>query len=186
MTDQPIEVTLLAAQLDTSMQFFTARLAGLTNAEYRWEPAPGAWNLRPRGEVRTAGHAGRGDWVWEYESPTPEPAPLRTIAWLLWHTGTACRLRADWTTGGHRLTADDIGCPPTAEDGVAQFQDSVARWRAVFDALAPPEYAQVGRCSFPEGLDPEVPLRDLLWWQNREVIHHSAEVALLRDLYARR
>jgi len=27
-------------------------------------------------------------------------------------------------------------------------------------------------------------LRDILWWQNREIIHHTAEISLLRDLYA--
>jgi hypothetical protein len=183
MTNQPVEVTLLAAQLDTSMEFFTARLAGLTDEEYLWEPVPGAWNLRPRGSQRTANSAGAGGWVWEYESPTPEPPPLRTIAWLMWHIAAACQVRADWTTGEHSMTADAIRCPPTAAGGVQLLRDNVSQWRAVFDALTPQEYAQVGRCSFPEGLDPHVPLRDVLWWQNREVIHHGAEVSMLRDLY---
>lgn len=34
------------------------RLDGLTDEEYLWEPVEGAWNLRPRGETRTAMAAG--------------------------------------------------------------------------------------------------------------------------------
>lgn len=42
----------------------------------------------------------------------------------------------------------------------------------------------IGRSQFPDGLDRELPLMDIVWWQNRELIHHGAEMACLRDLYA--
>ncbi len=185
-TDRPTEIALLAAQLDTSMEFFWTRLDGLTDDEYLWEPRAGAWNLRPRELQRTSRARGGGDWVWEFEPRNPQPAPLRTIAWLMWHLSEMCLGRADWTNGEHRLQPDDVACMPTADGAVTQLKDAVARWRSVFKELEPAEYEVVGRSQYPDGLDPDLPLRDILWWQNREIIHHTAEIALLRDLYASR
>jgi hypothetical protein len=45
------------------------RLDGLTDEEYFWEPVPGAWNIRPRAEARTAMAAGGGDLVADFEYP---------------------------------------------------------------------------------------------------------------------
>ena len=36
---------------------------------------------------------------------------------------------------------------------------------------------------YPWGLDPEIPFAGIVWWTNRELIHHLAECALLRDLW---
>ena len=180
---RPAEITLLAAQLDTTLEFFWERLGGLTDEEYLWEPGPGAWNLRPREQQRTSRGQGAGGWVWEFEPRDPRPAPLRTIAWLMWHLSEMCLGRADWTNGEHRVLPDDVPCAPTADEAVAQLKDAFARWRSVFDDLDPGEYELVGRSQYPGGLDPDLPLRDILWWQNREIIHHTAEIGLLRDLY---
>lgn len=49
------------------------RLDGLTDDEYLWEPVPGAWNIRPRSEARTAMAAGTGDMVIDFEYPDPTP-----------------------------------------------------------------------------------------------------------------
>ena len=101
--DRPTEITLLAAQLDTTLEFFWERLNGLTDEEYLWEPGPGAWNLRPREQQRTGRGRGAGGWVCEFEPRDPQPAPLRTIAWLMWHLSEMCLGRADWTNGEHRI-----------------------------------------------------------------------------------
>jgi DinB superfamily len=184
--DRPPNVASLAAQLDTTMEFFWERLEGLTDEEYFWEPAPGAWSLRARGRETTKRAFGKGDLVFEYESPEPQPAPLRTIAWLFWHMAEMCLVRADYTIGGRSLTLDDVECAPTAAEGIAQMRAAVQRWRAVFDEVPADEFAVVGRSAYPWGLDPQLPLADILWWMNRELIHHTAEVALLRDLYVHR
>ena len=49
---RPIEIALLAAQLDASMEICWEQLVGLDD-EYLWEPGPGAWNLRPHGRTRS-------------------------------------------------------------------------------------------------------------------------------------
>jgi hypothetical protein len=51
------------------------------------------------------------------------------------------------------------------------------------DDAAPDE---VGRCTCPHGSDAEEPFVDIVWWVNQEVLHHGAEIALLRDLYRAR
>ncbi len=179
-----MEVALLAAQFDVTLEFFWPRMDGLTDTEYLWEPGPGAWSVRPRAERRTGHSHGRGDWVFEYEPGGPQPAPLRTIAWLMWHVIEMCTNRADWTTGSHSGSSDDIEASPTAAGAMATLRTAFASWRAVFDDLEPAEYAEVGRSQYPGGLDPRLPLRDILYWQNREIIHHCAEMMFLRDLYA--
>jgi hypothetical protein len=180
----PPEVALLAAQLDTTMEIFTERLIGLTDEEYFWEPVPGSWSLRPRGTQLTPRGYGKGDLVFDYDAPPPEPSPMRTIAWLLMHISQGCLMRSDYTIGDRKLTFDDMECPATAAAALENLEYSVGRYRAIFDEVPADEFAQVGRSSFPWGLDPTLPLRDILWWQNREVIHHAAEVSMLRDLYA--
>src|SRR6476469_9158411 len=61
------------------------RLEGLTDEEYRWEPAPGAWSIRPRGSGVSPAPIGSGRWERDDAPDDPEPAPLTTIAWRLAH-----------------------------------------------------------------------------------------------------
>ena len=66
-----------------------SRLEGLTDDEYFWEPRPG-WNLRLRGQRAAANdegyiQAGSGDYVIDFASPEPVPAPFTTIAWRIGH-----------------------------------------------------------------------------------------------------
>lgn len=53
-----------------------ARLEGLTDDEYFWEPAPGCWAVRKRDD---------GTWADDGALPPPDPEPFTTIAWRLWH-----------------------------------------------------------------------------------------------------
>src|SRR5687768_7638306 len=57
------------------------RLQGLTDDEYLWEPAEGAWSVRPDES---------GQIVVDHEDPVPDPPPLTTIAWRLVHVGVGC------------------------------------------------------------------------------------------------
>lgn len=46
---------------------------GLTDEEYLWEPAPGGWSLRRRGEATSPMAYGAGDWVLDFALPEPKP-----------------------------------------------------------------------------------------------------------------
>ena len=69
----------------------------------------------------------------------------------------------------------------TAADAVAFVERSYAAWKAGVDAL---DEAGLARAVGPaEGPYAERSMATLILHINREVMHHGAEVALLRDLY---
>jgi hypothetical protein len=44
----------------------------------------------------------------------------------------------------------------------------------------------IGRSAYPDGLDPELPLIEIVWWVSKELVFHAGEAWLVRDLYAYR
>jgi DinB superfamily len=162
----------LLAQLDTSWEMLGERLEGMTDEEFLWEAAPGAHTVR------------RVDDRWVADpSDGPSVGSVRTIAWLAGHIGDACFLRADWTAGHHRLKDRELEWPGTSDDGVPFMNRGISAWRTALGEMSDEDAMTVGRSRYPGGLDPTLPLIDIVWWQNREVIHHGAEMAFLRDLY---
>jgi len=159
----------------------------LGEAEYLWEPAPGCWSVRHRsygpGE-RADALSGTGDWGRDVAGfPHPWPPPLTTIAWRLTHLDEMLKLRADHTHGTKSLTRDNYSCPSCASEAVTAFEEAARAWRrAVREADGAP-LDLVGHSAYPYGSDREVPFIEIVWWVNQEVLHHSAEIALLRDLF---
>lgn len=173
----------LAEQLDLHWRTqLRARFDGLTDDEYLWEPAHPAWNVRPRtGE----GQPGTGPFTVDFAFPEPDPPPVTTIAWRLAHiiVGVlAMRVAAHF--GGPPV---DYGSHPyagTAGAALAQLDEAYERWAAGVRGL---DAAALARpCGPAEGPYAEYPMAALVLHINREVIHHGAEVALLRDLYRAR
>lgn len=165
----------LLTQLDTSLEMSLARMDGTTDDEFWWLAEPDASTLvrDERGRLTIT-------------APPDDTPRTRTIALLLGHLGDMAILRTDYTTGSHRLTGDDVTLPDNAADAITFVRDSWAGWRAALSSLEDAELDVVGRSAFPWGLDPTLPILDIAWWMNRELIHHMAEAAFLRDLYARR
>ena len=151
------------------------RLDGLTDQEYLWEPVPDAWNVHVRGDGVTID--------WDY--PEPEPAPVTTIAWRLAHVVVGVL--------GAR-NASHFGGPPadyrtwayagTADAALTQLDGAYDRWVHGVRALGEDGLARP--CGPAEGPWSDAPLAALVIHIHREVIHHGAEIALLRDLYAHR
>lgn len=170
--------TLLLDQLEWHWRGqLRPRLHGLTDEEYLWEPVPGAWNVRPAGD----GLAGGIDFAF----PPPEPAPVTTIAWRLAHVIVG--------VFGTR-TASHFGGPPhdyathpyaaTADEALHQLDATHDAWVEGVRGL---DGAALARPVGPaEGPFAERTMAELVLHIHREVIHHGAEVALLRDLYAAR
>jgi hypothetical protein len=174
---------ILLTQLDSAWQMLEARLPGLTDDEYFWEPVARCWSIRRRSEARSPKVAGRGDWVMEYGAPQSETPPVTTIAWRICHIALWQRMRYDYTFGRHVLIPDEIAWPPTARDAVAFLQAGHAQWSSALEGVTTADLDQVGRSQMPYGLDPHVRFADLLAWTNTEFTHHAAEIACLRDLY---
>ncbi|HMQ34901.1 MAG TPA: DinB family protein [Chloroflexaceae bacterium] len=177
---------LLLAQYDTSYEYLIERLAGLSDAEYHWEPVAGCWGVRRRAEAVTPHALGAGEWVLDYERAELHPAPVTTIAWRLCHIVYGQRMRHDYTFGARSLQRDSLALPADAAGAVAWLAESHAAWRAGLAGLRDEDLDVVGLSSYPWGLDPQLPFGAIWWWTNRELIHHGAEIGVLRDLWAAR
>jgi hypothetical protein len=175
---------VLLDQLATSVDMSRARFEGLTDDEHLWEPAKPAWSLRRRDAAVSARPIGRGDWVLDYDRD-PDPPPVTTIAWRIGHLFDMFESRWHWTFGPR--TTDPrrlVDFTPAAREALDRLWAQTDRWLDDAARLTDDQLDQVGFGQYPYGLDPQLPFIAILWWMNREFIHHAAEVAVLRDLYA--
>ncbi len=181
-------VGVLLDQLVQSRDLSASRLHGLGDEEYLWEPVAGTWSVRRRGQAVTPDAYGPGEWVLDFERGDPfAPGPVTTIAWRIGHLLSMFAGRWEWTFGGRqRDPRDCVDFTPSASEALAQLWSWVDRWAESAESLSDEQLDVPGYGGYPHGLDPELPFIGILWWVNREFIHHLAEVALLRDLYAQR
>lgn len=173
----------LAEQLDWWWSHHVRdRLHGLTDEEYFWEPVPGCWSVRERGASTAPRTAGSGAYVWEFAYPPPDPPPVTTIAWRLGHiiTGVFGERNASHF-GGPPVDFHSFDYAASAAGALAQLDDAYQIWIKAVRELGPQGLARP--CGPAEGPFAEYPLADLVLHINREALHHSAEVALMRDLY---
>jgi len=161
------------------------RLAGLTDDEYHWEPVPGAWGVRPRAEATSAYAAGAGDMVIDFAFPPPDPEPVTTIAWRLGHVIVGVfGMRVASHFGGPATDYGSFEYAATAAGALDQLDEQYRRWTDGVAALGDAGLARP--CGPAEGPYADKPLATLVLHIHREVIHHGAEIALLRDLYRAR
>src|SRR5258708_11488649 len=136
----------LAEQLDWHWrEQLRPRLNGLTDEEYRWEPVPGGWNVRPRGTGTAPVAVGGGEFTMDYAMPEPDPPPVTTIAWRLGHI----------VVGGLAMRgASHFGGPPD-DDATHRYPGDAAT------SLAQPDAASAGRLARELGLEPAVLARGI-------------------------
>jgi hypothetical protein len=182
----------LAEQLDWHWRTrLRPRLDGLTDHEYFWEPVRGCWSIRRRGQGSATGAVGAGEFVFEFAHPAPDPAPFTTIAWrLALITVGSFAARNGSHFGGPELGEHGSECwrnftyAGTAERALEQLDEAYATWIAGVRGLGAEGLARpCGPAEDPFG---DEPMATLVLHINREVIHHGAEIALLRDLYRTR
>jgi hypothetical protein len=161
------------------------KLEGLSDGEYLWEPAAGAWSLRARAAATTSMAAGGGALVLDFEYPEPDPVPVTTIAWRLGHVIVGVfGARNASHFGGPSMDYQTMEWPTTATRALALLDDCYDRWVAGVRTLGDDGLEHpVGEA---EGPWAEHSYADLVLHIHREVIHHGAEVLLLRDLYRAR
>ena len=184
MLTPPIDWTSrLAEQLDRHWRAqLRPRLDGLTDDEYRWEPVAGCWNVRPRGTSTAPMAVGGGDFTIDFALPEPDPPPVTTIAWRIGHLVVGVLgARAASHFGGPPLDYSTHHHPGDAATALAQLDATYAGWTAEIHRLSPDDLRRtIGPA---EGPWAEHPMAALVLHVNREVLHHGAEIALLRDLY---
>jgi len=161
------------------------RLDGLSDDEYFWEPCPGGWNVRRRGTSTAPIAAGSGDYTIDFAFPEPVPAPLTTIAWRLGHILVGVLgVRNAAHFGGPPVDYQSFDYPGTADRALELLDRFYARWIDGVQSLG--EDGLNRPCGPAEGPYADYPMAALVLHINREMIHHLAEVALLRDLYTHR
>jgi hypothetical protein len=165
---------LLLGSLDHVWSRIRGRLGGLTEDEYRWEPAPGCCSVR---------EAADGSWRVDRPAAGLSPLPVTTIAWRLWHLSSECL--AGYTAQGLGPWPLEVkgqewfGAPGPA---LAALDQAWQAFRAGLGDLGEDGLWQPlgpDRADFPGDL-----WAGLVLHAQDEMSHHGAEIALLRDLYA--
>jgi hypothetical protein len=125
-----------------------------------------------------------GRWRVERVVPDPEPGAVTSIAWRLWHIGSECLAGYTAHLSGWPLDVRDREWYPEVGPAVAALDTAWSAFRGAVDGL--------GEDGLWRKLGPDWgPYADDTWGALvlhafDEVVHHGAEVGLLRDLYAHR
>ncbi|ATY09466.1 DinB family protein [Amycolatopsis sp. AA4] len=173
----------LTEQLDWHWQHHVRpKLEGLTDDEYLWQPVADCWTVRPR---TSENDPGTGDFTVDFSFPEPTPPPVTTIAWRLAHVIVGVLgMRSASHFGGPPMTYQDFPYAGSADEALKQLDDGYATWIAGVRSLDAEALARP--CGPAEGPYAELTMAALVLHINREMIHHCAEVLLLRDLYRNR
>jgi hypothetical protein len=164
----------MTAQFGDQLEFhwgslLRPRLEGLTDDEYLWEPVPGCWTVHRDGSI-------------DFAYPPPQPEPFTTIAWRMAHIIVGVlAMRNHAHFGGPPADYQSWAYATDAHTALAQLDDAYTCWMAGVRNL---DTAGLARpCGPSEGQWADYPMSALILHINREVIHHGAEIACLRDLY---
>jgi hypothetical protein len=163
----------LADQLDWHWRHqLRPRLDGLTDDEYFWEPVPDCWTVHLDGGI-------------DFAFAPPQPEPFTTISWRMAHVIVGVlAMRAHSHFGGPPADYQSWDYATDAATALHQLDDAYANWMSGVRQLSPADLdTPIGPA---EGPWADKPMLDLVLHINREVIHHGAEIALLRDLYIHR
>jgi hypothetical protein len=163
--------TQLADQLDWHWtNQLRPRLDDLTDAEYFWQPVPDCWTVHPEGAI-------------DFTYPPPQPEPFTTIAWRLAHVIVGVlAMRNHSHFDGPPADYQSWNYATDAKTALQQLDDAYANWITGVRGLSDDDLNRP--CGPAEGPYADYPLTALILHINREVIHHGAEIACIRDLYA--
>jgi hypothetical protein len=173
----------LVEQLESHWQHqLRPRLNGLTDDEYFWQPVPGCWTLSRRGQSTAPVSVGEGEFTVDYAMPPRDREPVTTIAWRLAHLIIMFASTSASHFGGPAADPATFRYSGTAAGALRQLDDAHDAYVSGVRGLGAAGLAE------PQGPDypPEyadAPMAKLFLYTNMEIIHHGAEISLLRDLY---
>ncbi|KND43164.1 MULTISPECIES: DinB family protein [Streptomyces] len=94
---------LLLDQFDQADEMARVRLAGLGDAEYLWEPVPGCWSVRRRGEATTPRAFGPGEWVLDLGAPDIPASEYAEVARQAAGGMSVAAIAEDWSVSVERV-----------------------------------------------------------------------------------
>ena len=176
----------LVDQLDSHWrQQLRPRLVGLTDDEYFWEPVPDCWTISRRGASSAPISFGHGAFTLDYGEPSRGREPVTTVAWRLAHLIVGFAEMNGIHFGAAQASVSTFDYAGTAQEALRQLDDEHDAWVEGVRALGAEGLARPqGASQPPEFADS--PMAKLVLYTNLEVIHHGAEISLLRDLYLRK
>jgi DinB superfamily len=107
----------LRSEWERSCDRLMARLGGLSDDEYRWEPVPGCWSVRPDA-------ASPSGWTVDYPDVEPDPPPFTTIAWRMLHVADGNTIYWEHAFGPARRQFSDLAPHGDAAGAIAYLAES--------------------------------------------------------------
>ncbi|MGQ5229778.1 DinB family protein [Streptomyces sp. yara] len=96
-------LSILLEQFDKATDMARARLSGLGDEEYLWEPVPGCWSIRRRGEAVTPRAFGPGEWVLDQGDPDIPASEYAEVARQAASGMSVEKIAEDWSVGVARV-----------------------------------------------------------------------------------
>ncbi|MFF9276906.1 DinB family protein [Streptomyces griseosporeus] len=94
---------LLLDQFDQARETAQVRLTGLGDEEYLWEPVPGCWSVRRRGEAVTPRAFGPGEWVLDQGAPDIPAGEYAEVARQAAGGMSVEKIAEDWSVSVERV-----------------------------------------------------------------------------------
>jgi hypothetical protein len=110
-------VGLLRAHWERSCERLLARLGGLTDEEYRWEPVAECWNVRPDPGSPNGWTVG--------PDLEPVPPPFTTIAWRMLHVSEGNTIYWEHAFGPAQRGFTDLARHGDAAGAIAYLAESL-------------------------------------------------------------
>lgn len=163
-------VELLITTMDQAYGRLQARVDGLTDDEFFWQPVPKSWTIyedKP------------GHWTYHYAIPDPDPAPMTTVGWQLVHLGTCKVMYHEWAYGAARLTFPELDIPHTPASAIALLDEGHRLLRHDLQSTSESELDGPRKTNWGEIW----PAWKIFWAMIDHDALHSGMIGHLRDLY---
>jgi len=170
----------LRRQLGVSRSLPEPHLKDVTDEEALWEPASNRWNVRRRPD---------GTQDADRVVPEPDPAPVPTVAWVMWHIGLRWEQAYAHCFGRSGGSATQLDGPEAASStpwpgdvtsAVMWLSQCHDRWSGALGSPSEKDLESTERTGwFPGG---SFSLGHVLAWANVELMKNAAEIGTLRHL----
>ena len=160
----------LTIAMNESWQYLRNLVEGLTDSEFFWEPVPNCWRIYQQSD---------GHWTYDYEIPSPIPAPLTTIGWRLVHLASCKVMYHEYAFGAQRMTFPELIIPHTAQDAIRWLEEGHKLLEADLATHTDDNLNQLVLTNWGE----QWPAWRIFWTMLSHDLQHGAEIGCLRDLH---
>jgi DinB superfamily len=158
-------------QFELTWSLLELHLERLTPADMLWEPASQVWTVRQGAD---------GAWRPDWDEAEPDPIPVPTVGWVMWHIGWWWSVTLDHARGLPPRDRTEVTWPGP-DQAVEWLRGLRSEWLAVLGTL---DVAAPAPWPWPD--DPSKTIGHMVSWVNAELMKNTAELGQLRLLRAAR